>query len=77
MNKIFDYSKARIAAAGVVAAILLILTGLAVKADWSYGLEAGFRHSHQPASGGSLLIRKEIRFLKWGKRLLLSRFFRS
>ena len=33
MNKIFDYSKARIAAAGVVAAILLILTGLAVKAD--------------------------------------------
>ena len=33
MNKIFDHSKARIAAAGVVAAILLILTGLAVKAD--------------------------------------------
>ena len=33
MNRIFDYSKKRIAAAGVVAAILMILTGMAVKAD--------------------------------------------
>ena len=68
MNKIFDHSKARIAAAGVVAAILLILTGLAVKADGLYGLEAGFRHSHQPASGRQSSDPEGDPFSEMGKR---------
>ena len=71
MNKIFDHSKARIAAAGVVAAILLILTGLAVKADGLDGLEAGFRHSHQPASGRQSSDPEGDPFSETGSALLI------
>ena len=65
MNKIFDHSKARIAAAGVVAAILLILTGLAVKADGLTVWKLALGILISLCLGGSLLIRKEIRFPKW------------
>ena len=71
MNKIFDYSKARIAAAGVVAAILLILTGLAVKADGLTVWKLALGILISLLLGGSLLIRKEIRFPKWVSALLI------
>ena len=71
MNKIFDHSKARIAAAGVVAAILLILTGLAVKADGLTVWKLALGILISLLLGGSLLIRKEIRFPKWVSALLI------
>ena len=73
MNKIFDYSKARIAAAGDVAAILLILTGLAVKADGLTVWKLALGILISLLLGGSLLIRKEIRrqILRfWSARLI-------
>ena len=71
MNKIFDYSKTRVAAAGSVAAILLVLTGLAVKADGPAAWKVGLSVLISLLLGGSLLIRKEIRFPKWVSALLI------
>ena len=71
MNKIFDYSKTRVAAAGSVAAILLVLTGLAVKADGPSAWKVGLSVLISLLLGGSLLIRKEIRFPKWVSALLI------
>ena len=71
MNRIFDYSKKRIAAAGVVAAILMILTGMAVKADGLTAWKLALGIFISLLLGGSLLIRKELRFPKWVSALLI------
>ena len=71
MNRIFDYSKKRIAAAGVVAAILMILTGMAVKADGLTAWKLALGIFISLLLGGSLLIRKELRFSKWVSALLI------
>ena len=68
MNKIFDHSKARIAAAGVVAAILLILTGLAVKADGLTVWKLALGILISLLLGGSLRSGRRSVFREMGKR---------
>lgn len=71
MKKWINNSKKRIAAAVIVAAILMILSFLAVKADGLTPWKLALSLFLSLLLGGSLLFKKELRFPKWLSAILM------
>lgn len=71
MKNWIDYSKKRIAGAGIVSAILMILSFLAVKADGMDAKKLAVCLALSLFFGASVLLKKEKRFPKWFSALLV------